>query len=733
MGIDAPRDPPAGKVSSVFLPVYFTRLNELLKTYLKPEEIGHVERAFHFIAREHNSQTRKSGEPYVVHPVAVAEIAAGWRLDLQAIVAALLHDVVEDTKVTPEEVASEFGEVTSMLVDGLSKLDKMKFASKEEAQAESLQKMLMAMTGDVRVILIKLADRLHNMRTLGALRRDQQVRIATETLEIYAPIAERLGLYQVFRELQDLSFRYRHPWRYQVLAKWSQDHPDDNREIIPRFIRSVEDALQHCEIKATVERRSRHVYSIYRRLRGAKRFARSRVNLQGVRLLVDSESDCYRALGAVHQAGKPMPGRFKDLIAIPKNNGYQSLHTVVIGPFGEPVEVQIRTHKMQWVAEVGIASRWLYGGAVDNSEELRSSTTQWLELISDLRLMCSGAQEFVQHLKDDLDSRNVFVFSPQGKIYTLTKGSTAVDYAYAVHSDLGNRCIACKINDISMPLSTGLKNGDRVQIVQASLPNPNPSWLSFVNTARARSHIRAFLKTIENDEFVALGERLLGKALLPYGMTLAQVSVPAWDSYLASRSLASSQEVFRGLGRGEIEPTRVAEELMVAQDRESGRPGVVKPRARSSLRISGAESKVALAPCCQPIPDDRIVGRMHPGRGLEVHRHDCPHLLGNERDGWHWVDVDWEEERHDGLFDVMLKVTAEGGRGVVNAVSQAIARADSVPITLQLDRSSFPLQIIEITVQVRDSDHLKQIMKAVKEQPSVKSTERILAQPGGRS
>lgn len=733
MGIDAPRDPPAGQVSSVFLPVYFTRLNEVLKTYLKPEEIGHVERAFHFIAREHSTQTRKSGEPYVVHPVAVAEIVAGWRLDLQAIVAALLHDVVEDTKVTPEEVAVEFGDVASMLVDGLSKLDKMKFASKEEAQAESLQKMLMAMTGDVRVILIKLADRLHNMRTLGALKREQQVRISTETLEIYAPIAERLGLYQVFRELQDLSFRHRHPWRYQVLAKWSQQHPDDNREVIPRFIRNVEETLRQCEIEATVERRSRHVYSIYRRLRGARRFARSRANLQGVRLLVDSESDCYRALGAVHRAGKPMPGRFKDLIAIPKNNGYQSLHTVVIGPFGEPVEVQIRTHQMQRVAEVGIASRWLYGSAVDNSEELRSSTTQWLELISDLQSMCSGAQEFVQHLKDDLESRNVFVFSPQGKIYTLTKGSTAVDYAYAVHSDLGNRCIACKINDVSMPLSTGLKNGDRVHIVQASLPNPNPSWLSFVKTSRARSHIRAFLKTTENDEFIALGERLLGKALLPYGMTLSQVSVPAWDSYLASRSLASSQKVFSGLGRGEIEATRVAEELMSAQDRESGRPGVVKPRARSSLHISGAESQVVLASCCQPIPGDPIVGRMQPGRGLEVHRHDCAHILGRGRDGWHWIEVDWEAELHDALFDITLKVTAEGGRGVVNAVSQAIASADSVPVTLQLDRSSFPLQLIEVTVQVRDRQHLAQILRAVRVQPSVTRIERIQPQAGGRS
>ena len=718
-----PFRPPASSA----VPIDFERLREKLATYLKPEDLGRVEAAYHFSASAHEGQFRISGEPYVSHPVAVTSIVADWHLDSQALIAALLHDVMEDTHISKAEIAERFGKTSAELVDGLSKLDKIEFRSQEEAQAENFRKMLLAMASDLRVILIKLADRLHNMRTLDCVRPAKRRRIASETLEIYAPIANRLGLNNIYRELQELSFEHKYPMRFRVLAKAIRAARGNRREVVGKVLSTIEERLPQWGITAEVYGREKHLYSIYRKML-EKHLSFSQVlDIYGFRVIVHDVASCYLALGALHSMYKPVPGKFKDYLAIPRANGYQSLHTTLIGPFGTPVEVQIRTREMHHIAESGVASHWLYKEDEKTLTELQQKTHSWLQSLLELQSTSVGAAEFLEHVKIDLFPGEVYVFSPMGKIFNLPRGSTPVDFAYAVHTDVGNRCVACRINTDLMPLRSELRNGDQVEIITAAHAAPNPAWLSYVRTGKARSQIRHFLKNAQQEESVALGERLLNQALRPHGLTLGQISTFAWDRFLRDRGVRIKKDIFADIGLGKRLPVIVARRLSQAQDQESGRPDVVKPKPAGAIQIRGSEGvAVQLARCCQPIPGDPIIGTIRKGQGLEVHLHDCPVVAKLRGDRARWVDVEWEPS--DGrLFDVTIRVLSKNSRGVLARVASAISEEDCNIQTVNMDNEQGDYTALNLTVQVRDRMHLARVMRAVRRVPEVVRIGRLKA------
>src|ERR1700752_5133061 len=511
--------------------------------YLKPKDVARLAEAYRFSEAAHAGQTRQSGDPYISHPLAVAEILADWHLDGQTLMAALLHDVTEDTSVTKDEISDTFGKPVAELVDGVSKLDRIEFQSAEDAQAENFRKMLLAMARDVRVILIKLADRLHNMRTLGAVPPAKRRRIARETMEIYAPIANRLGLNSLYHELQELAFTHLYPTRYKVLAKATKAARGNRREMIGRTLEATKKKLADSGIQATVFGREKHVYSTYRKMI-EKHLSFSEVHdIFGLRVIVADVPACYLALGALHALYKPIPGKFKDYVAIPKVNGYQSLHTTLVSPLGTPLEIQIRTQEMHKIAEAGVASHWLYKSSDTTLSELQRKTHQWLQSLLELQSQSGDSSEFLEHLKVDLFPDEVYVFTPKGKIMSLPRGATCVDFAYSVHTDIGNRCVAAKINHELVPLRSELKNGDRVEIITASDAKPNPSWLKDVVSAKARHHIRHFLKTMQYEESAHLGERLLGQALNALGSNPRSITEADWERLLKELSATTRQEV----------------------------------------------------------------------------------------------------------------------------------------------------------------------------------------------
>ncbi len=713
-----PVEPFRPPVSSV-LSLDFARLKAKLDGYMRPEDVGRIEAAYHFSARAHEGQFRISGEPYISHPVAVADIIADWRLDPQALIAALLHDVMEDTHISKQEIAERFGKISAELVDGLSKLDKIEFRSHEEAQAENFRKMLLAMATDLRVILIKLADRLHNMRTLECVRPAKRRRIATETLDIYAPIANRLGLNTLYRELQELSFEHKFPMRYRALSRAIRAARGNRREVVGKVLKAIEERLPQWGIAAEVQGREKHLFSIYRKML-EKRLSFSQVlDIYGFRVIVRDVATCYLAIGALHSMYKPVPGKFKDYIAIPKANGYQSLHTTLIGPFGTPVEIQVRTAEMHHIAESGVASHWLYKDDEKTLTELQQRTHSWLQSLLELQSTSGEATEFLEHVKVDLFPGEVYVFTPQGKILSLPRGSTPVDFAYAVHTDIGNRCVACRVNGDLMPLRTELQNGDQVEIISAAHANPNPAWLSYVRTGKARAQIRHFLKNAQHEESVTLGERLLNQALRPHGLTLGQISAFAWDRFLRDRGVRSKKEIFSDIGLGKRLPVIVARRLSQAQDQESGRPDVVKPKPAGAIHISGSEGiAVQLGRCCQPIPGDPIIGIIRKGRGLEVHRHDCNSVAKLRGDRGRWVDVEWEPTQ-DRMFDVTIRVLTKDSRGVLARVASAVSEEDCNIQNVTMDNEQGIYTALNLTIQVRDRMHLASVMRAVRRVPEV--------------
>jgi GTP pyrophosphokinase len=679
-----------------------------LARYLKPPDIERIEEAYEFSGKAHEGQYRDSGEPYISHPLAVARILADWHLDPQALMAALLHDVMEDTKVSKAEISKRFGKPVAELVDGLSKLGKIEFQSQQDAQAENFRKMLLAMARDVRVILIKLADRLHNMRTLGAVPPAKRRRVSRETLEIYAPIANRLGLNGLYQELQELAFSHLYPLRYRVLAKAIKAARGNRRQVVGKILDAIKQRLPEAGIEAEVTGREKHVYSIYKKMLEKNLSFSQVLDIYGFRVVVKDTPACYLALGALHGLYKPVPGKFKDYIAIPKMNGYQALHTTLFGPFGTPVEIQIRTRDMHRVAEAGVASHWLYKTSDASLNELQHKTHNWLQSLLDIQSESGDAAEFLEHIKVDLFPDEVYVFTPKGKILALPRGATSVDFAYAVHTQIGNRCVATKINYELVPLRTELKNGDRVEIITAAHANPNPGWLNYVKTGKARSHIRHFLKTMHYEESADLGEQLLNQALRALNTDLTQVSDEQWEKLLRDITAKSRPELFADIGLGKRLAAVVARKLLAASEQPlaEGNAGPIVIRGSEGMAVQFAK-------CCRPIPGDAIIGSIKKGQGIVIHMHDCPTAAKSRTDPDKWLDVEWAPEPAR-LFDVGVHVTVMNQRGVLAKVAGAIAAdgANIDNISMDEDRSAYTN--MHFTLQVADRQHLARIMRGLR-------------------
>ena len=688
-------------------------LVEELSAYLKPKDVEHVRVAIEFSRAAHQGQMRQSGDPYVSHPIAVARILTPLHIDAQAIIAALLHDVVEDTEVTTEQVAEKFGKPVAELVDGLSKLDKIQFETLEDAQAENFRKMLLAMARDVRVILIKLADRLHNMRTLDSMAPDKRERIARETMEIYAPIANRLGLNDLHHELQDLSFKYLHPNRYAVLAKALQVARGNRREVVGKILEAIRQRLAEYHIEADVTGREKDIYSIYKKMQSKSLAFAEVLDIYGFRVLVNDFASCYVALGALHGLYKPIPGKFKDYIAIPKVNGYQSIHTTLFGPFGTPIEIQIRTHEMHRIADAGVASHWLYKSGHDSINDLHKKTHLWLQELLESLSQSSDSSEFLEHLKVDLFPDEVYVFTPKGKILSLPRGATGVDFAYSVHTDIGNRCIAVKVNHELVPLRTELKNGDRVEVITASHAKPNPAWLGYVATSKARSQIRHFLKTMQSGESAQLGERLLNQALQSLGVKPQDMDEARWNKLLKDTGVKTRQDMLADIGLGRRLNVVVARQLASISEATAN-----EMAPNPVITIQGTEGMaVQFAPCCRPIPGDPIVGVIKSGQGLLVHTHDCPTLRRGRSSGEQWLDVAWDKNIHR-PFDVNIKLLVADRRGVLAKVSAAIAEAEA-----DIENISFSHEGeysgLHFTLEVNNRLHLANIMRGLRRIPEV--------------
>jgi len=693
-----------------------------LSGYMKSEDIAQLETAYQFSETAHQGQFRKTGDPYISHPIAVANILAQWHLDPQALTAALLHDVMEDAHVSKDEISKKFGKPVAELVDGLSKLDKIEFQSQEQAQAENFRKMLLAMARDVRVILIKLADRLHNMRTLNVMQAEQRRRIARETMEIYAPIANRLGLNTIYQELQELAFRNLYPVRYQVLSKAIKAARGNRREVVSKILDSIKQRLQEAGIEAQVTGREKHLYSIYKKMLEKSLSFSEVLDVYGFRITVKDISACYLALGALHGLYKPIPGMFKDYIAIPKANGYQSLHTTLFGPFGTPIEVQIRTLDMHRIAEAGVASHWLYKSSDASLNELQQSTHQWLQNLLEIQSESGDSVEFLEHLKVDLFPDEVYVFTPKGKIMALPRGATAVDFAYTVHTDIGNRCVAVKINHELKALRTELRSGDRVEIITASHAKPNPSWLSFVVTGKARSHIRHFLKTMHYEESVRLGERLLNQALMGLKPDKVKIDDSHWNKLLRDGGARSRQEILADIGLGKRLAVVVARRLLSL----SGPLTREDKKIQGTVTIRGTEGMaVQFAKCCRPIPGDPIIGYIKKGQGMVIHTHDCSVIAKIHAPPEKILDVEWSPETSK-PFDVSIELTVLNQRGVLAKVAAEIAEAGSNIDNVSMEEGeSSAYTSIHFTLQVTNRMHLAQLIRSLRRIPEVVRIARV--------
>ena len=694
--------------------------------YLPQRDVALVKSAFEFSESAHRGQFRKSGEPYITHPLAVASILSQWRLDAQGLAAALLHDVMEDTSVTKNELEKSFGKPVADMVDGVSKLDQIEFTSKEEVQAESFRKMLLAMARDVRVILIKLADRLHNMRTLDAMAPAHRKRIAKETLDIYAPIANRLGLNSLYLELQDLSFKHLNPMRYRILAAAIKAARGNRREVMNRLLDVIREGLAKENVLAVVSGREKTIYSVYKKMR-EKRYTFAQVfDIYGVRILVADKTNCYAALGVLHELYKPIPGKFKDYVAIPKANGYQSLHTTLFGPFGTPLEVQIRTHDMHRVAEAGVAAHWLYkaGGELDLAEAQRE-TSRWLQSLLEIQSDTKDSKEFLEHIKGDLFPDEIYVFTPKGKIMALPRGATAVDFAYGVHTDIGHHCVAARINYELLPLRTELKNGDHVEILTSPTARPNPSWLSFVATGKARSRIRHYLKGLQQKESAALGERLLNQALATLKVEPHAISWDRWEALAKEYGTKSQLDILADIGLGKRLSFVVAQALTKVPGKADETSPQPSPSKLGSLTLRGVEGvAIQYAKCCRPIPGDSIVGQFRRGHGLLVHTRDCITLKKQHLDASELVDVEWATDVQ-GVFEAGIRLLVADRRGLLADLAMSISDADANIDTVSMERpDGGEVLAMFFGVQVRDRRHLAQVLKSLRHIPDVKRAQR---------
>ncbi|MEZ5641974.1 MAG: bifunctional (p)ppGpp synthetase/guanosine-3',5'-bis(diphosphate) 3'-pyrophosphohydrolase [Burkholderiaceae bacterium] len=704
--------------------------------YLNPDDRELVRRAYRFADQAHLGQWRKNGEPYITHPIAVAAQCAEWKLDAPALMAALLHDAMEDCGVTKLDLVEQFGASVAELVDGLTKLDKLQFTTREENQAESFRKMLLAMARDVRVILIKLADRTHNMRTMGDMPRSKWARISTETLEIYAPIAHRLGLNQTYRELQDLAFRHLQPWRYSVLAKAVGKARHRRRDLIQKVQNEVESSLADAGLSARVIGREKTLYSIYRKM-DDKHLSFAQVNdLYGVRVIVPNVVSCYTAMGLLHQLYKPVPGRFKDYIAMPKVNGYQSLHTTLVGPASVNIEFQIRTEQMDLVAEAGVAAHWLYKqGENASGHEEDELDSRWLQSLLDIQHETRDATEFWDHIKVDLAPDAVYVFTPKGQIMALPQGATTVDYAYAIHSNIGDHTVAAKVNGEQVPLRTELSNGDVIEIITAPVSSPNPAWLGFVRTGRARSKIRHYLKTLAQNESVSLGEKLLAQALRSEGMDRLpadnEEAHATWDKLLRFTGNRSREELMTDIGLGKRVASIVAKRLSSLLVAEGVKPDALmltrerftehEKLSQGAVVLDGSENaSIKFATCCRPIPGDRVVGYLGRGEGLVVHTEDCGVARRlQQKDAERFITVEWADEPVR-TFPVAIAVTVVNGKGVLARVASSLAAAEADIVHMGMaEESAQDATELRFVITVRDRAHLDNVLRHVRRTPSV--------------
>ncbi len=687
--------------------------------YLKPEDALQVDSAYRFSEAAHQGQFRISGDPYISHPLAVARILAEWRLDGQTLTAALLHDVMEDTVVTKDQLANLFGQPVADLVDGVSKLDRIEFQTQEDAQAENFRKMLLAMASDVRVILIKLADRLHNMRTLDAMYPAKRKRIARETLEIYAQIANRMGLNSIYQELEDLSFKHLHPYRYRVFSKAIKAARGNRREVVGKILDNIVQRLKEAGIEAQTTGREKHLYSIYRKMLEKKLSFSEVQDIYGFRVVVKDIPTCYYALGVLHGLYKPIPGKFKDYIALPKSNGYQSLHTSLFGPYGTPIEIQIRTAEMHKIAEAGVASHWLYKSSEANLSEMQRKTHQWLQSLLESLGESTDSVEFLEHLKVDLFPDEIYVFTPKGKILVLPKGATPVDFAYSVHTDIGSRCLSVRINGELKPLRTPLRNGDTVEILTAPYAKPNPAWLEYVITGKARTHIRHYLKTMQHEQSAMLGERLLNQAMVALKIPPESVDDAKWDRLLKSTGAKSRQDILTDIGLGRRLGIVVAKRLVDGE--------VPSPEEKPApLVIRGSEGMaVEFAKCCSPIPGDPILGFIKKGQGLIIHTHDCPVVRKSRVDPAKCLDVEWDSEITR-QFDVSIRLEVRNQRGVLARVAAEIADAGSNIENISMEGEG-SYTTINFTLQVSSRMHLAQVMRALRKIPDVVKIGRVKA------
>ncbi|QEY59929.1 bifunctional GTP diphosphokinase/guanosine-3',5'-bis pyrophosphate 3'-pyrophosphohydrolase [Pseudomonas sp. C27(2019)] len=685
------------------------RLTGQLSTYLSKEQVNAVRRAYYYAEQAHDGQLRSSGEHYVTHPLAVATILANMRMDHQSLMAAMLHDVIEDTGIPKEAITAQFGESVAELVDGVTKLTQMKLGSKAEAQAENFRKMAMAMARDIRVILVKLADRLHNMRTLGALNAEKRRRIAKETLEIYAPIANRLGMNRIYAEFEDLGFKAMYPMRAERIQAAVKRSRGNRKEIVNKIQESIAHCLEREGLPGEVSGREKHLYSIYRKMRGKRKAFNEIMDVYAFRIVVDKVDTCYRVLGAVHNLYKPFPGRFKDYIAIPKANGYQSLHTTLFGMHGVPIEIQIRTREMEELANNGIAAHWLYKTEEDGQRTNHARARQWVKGLLELQQNAGNSLEFIENVKIDLFPDEVYVFTPKGRIMELPKGSTPVDFAYAVHTDVGNTCIACRVNRRLAPLSQALESGATVEVITAPNTQPNPNWLNFVVTGKARTHIRHALKQQRREESVTLGARLLSKALDNLGVRFEDISESRLQALLKENHQDERDDLLEDIGLGNRTAHVIARRLLSTEELDANSLAADGP-----LVIRGTEGLVLnYARCCSPIPGDLIVGHLSAGKGMVVHRDSCKNISEFRNNPEKCIPLTWAKDI-DSEFNVELRIELAHQRGLIALLAGTISEADANIDKISVDERDGRISVIQLGISVRGRVHLARIIRKLR-------------------
>jgi guanosine-3',5'-bis(diphosphate) 3'-pyrophosphohydrolase len=685
-----------------------------LSNYLGKDQVNSVRRAYFYAEQAHDGQVRRSGDAYVTHPLAVASILSKMHMDHQSLMAAMLHDVIEDTGITKTAIKSQFGNTVADLVDGVSKLNKITFSSRAEAQAENFQKMAMAMAKDLRVILVKIADRLHNMRTLEVLAPDKRRRIARETLDIYAPIANRLGMNNVRVEFEELGFAALYPMRARRISAAVKSIRGNRKEIVSQIQTSLEACLEREGLPGRTIGREKHLYSIYEKMRSKRKSFSEIMDVYAFRIIVDRVDTCYRVLGAIHSLYKPVPGRFKDYIAIPKANGYQSLHTTLFGMHGVPIEIQIRTEEMEAMANNGISSHWLYKSSDDLPSNAHIRAREWVNGLLEMQKHAGNSLEFIENVKIDLFPDEIYVFTPKGQIFELPAGSTAVDFAYAIHTDVGNSCVACRISRRLAPLSEPLQSGQTVEIIAAPGTQPNPAWLSFVVTGKARSNIRHYLKNQKHSESVALGRRLLNKALAGFGTQIESISNDNFESVLQQTNLKSVDQLLEEIGLGNRMSYMIAQRLGAQLNVSADEDELAEPEQQATLAIRGSEGMVMnYAKCCHPIPGDPIVGHISSGRGMVIHADDCNNIADIRDNPEKCIAVSWDPEV-EGEFSVELRVELENQRGIIATLATNITGAEANIEKISTVERDARFSIVNLSLNVKNRIHLARVMKRVR-------------------